>query len=113
MKKGPRKLKTHVNLDPLIGETLDAVAAKMGEDPLYPTPSRSDLLNKAARLFLEQCRSRPELRSTIEGIEARHAGAGQNVIRYPQQPPHSREGRTPNRGRAAGAAGRDRGDALE
>ena len=83
MRRGPRKLKTHVNLDPLVGELLDAVAAKMGEDPLYPTPSRSDLLNKAAWLYLDHCKARPELKATIDRIvDARNAEAAPNVIPY-------------------------------
>jgi len=103
MRRGTRKLKTHVNLEPLIGELLDAVATKMGEDPLYPTPSRSDLLNKAARLYLEQCKARPELRTTIEAIEVRHASSGPNVLRYPQVSGRSRtrRGARPKRSRVA------------
>jgi hypothetical protein len=78
---GTRKLKTHVNLEPIVAELLDAIARRMGEDRLYPTPSRSDLLNKAAHLFISECRQRPELREVIEDSEARLA-AGANVIRY-------------------------------
>lgn len=84
MKKGPKKLKTHVNLDAFVGELLDAVAAKMGEDPLYPTPSRSDLLNKAAWLYLEHCKARPELKETIDRVVDARTTAAQatNIIPY-------------------------------
>lgn len=77
-----RKVKTHVNLDPVVWDLLEAIARRMGSDPLYPTPSRSDLLNKAARLYITECRQRPELKEVIEAVEAR-ISAGASVIRYP------------------------------
>jgi len=67
----PRKEKLHVSLDPGLGEILDAIASRMGEDPLYPVPSRSDLLNKAARLLIAECKKRDNLRETVEAAEAR------------------------------------------
>lgn len=80
-----KKVKTHVNLDPVVWELLDAIARAMGSDPLYPTPSRSDLLNKAARLYIGECRQRPELKAVIEAVEAR-ISAGVSVVRYPRSP---------------------------
>jgi hypothetical protein len=108
MQRGQRKLKTHVNLEPLIGELLDAVAARMGEDPLYPTPSRSDLLNKAARLYLDQCKTRSELKETIETIESRFLSHSPNVLQYPKATGRTRRARTSGTPRGAGGAPRGR-----
>jgi hypothetical protein len=48
-----RKQKAQVSPDPTVSEILDAIAERMG--PLYPTPTRSDLPNEAARLFIDGC----------------------------------------------------------
>lgn len=78
--RGGKKVKAHVNLDAAVSDILEAVAKKMGQDPLYPEPSRSDLINKAAWLFIQQCKTRPELKAMIEAVEAKHATT--NVVQY-------------------------------
>jgi hypothetical protein len=82
MRRGRKRQKAHVSLDPTITEILDAIAARMGEDPLYPIPSRSDLLNKAAALYIARCKERPELREVIETVEAKHSQP-MKVVAFP------------------------------
>lgn len=67
-----KKKSFHINMDPRIDEILEAIRNKM-EDPLYPKPSKSDLLNKAALLFIEECKKRDSLREVAEEIEKKHA----------------------------------------
>lgn len=50
MRNRGRKQKCHVSLEPGVEEILDAVADRMGEDPLYPIPTRS-----GRRQLLRQC----------------------------------------------------------
>lgn len=63
------RVSTKINLDPLTTAVLDAIADAIA-DELVPRPSRSDLLNKAALLYVERARRREKLRRAIEGVEA-------------------------------------------
>lgn len=64
------RIRSRINLDPMTLSLLDAIADAIGDDELVPRPSRSDLINKAARLYIERARRRKKLRRAIERIEA-------------------------------------------
>lgn len=100
MRRGRKRQKAHVSLDPTITEILDAIAVRMGEDPLYPTPTRSDLLNKAAALYIARCKERPELREVIESVETKHSGP-MKVVAFPAGDAPSRSGARGRRPRPA------------
>lgn len=67
-----RRVRVKVNLEPAVAEVLDALAEEIGRDELVPRPSRSDLLNKAALLYIGRARKRKGLRLAIERVEARY-----------------------------------------
>jgi hypothetical protein len=64
------RIRSKINLDPTTVSLLDAIADAIGDDELVPRPSRSDLINKAALLYVERARRRKKLRRAIERIEA-------------------------------------------
>ena len=66
-----KRTQIKVNLEPQIAEILDAVADEIGRDELVPRPSRSDLLNKAALLYIKQARKRKKLSRVIALVEHR------------------------------------------
>ena len=68
-----KRIQAKVNLDPKIAEILDAVAQEIGSDELTPRPSRSDLLNKAALLYIERARKRKRLRRVIQLVESKYS----------------------------------------
>jgi putative NIF3 family GTP cyclohydrolase 1 type 2 len=78
-RRAGNKVKVHVNLDVAVTELLDVIAERMGDDPLYPVPSRSDLLNKTALLYIARCKERPDLKEAIEKVEQRAASAARIV----------------------------------
>lgn len=73
-----------VNLEPEIAEILDAIAEEIGLDDLLPRPSRSDLLNKAALLYIQRARNRKNLRLAIERVEAKHETARPETRKLPR-----------------------------
>src|SRR6266851_2013947 len=93
VRKAGKKVKVHVNLDPAITELLDVIALKMGDDPLYPTPSRSDLLNKAALLYIARCKERLDLKDAIQSAEQK-AAAVPKLIALSDTEQQSRKGRS-------------------
>jgi hypothetical protein len=64
------RIRSKVNLDPTTVSLLDAIAEAIGDDELVPRPSRSDLINKAALLYIERAKRRRKLRRAIERVEA-------------------------------------------
>jgi hypothetical protein len=68
-----KRIQAKVNLDPKIAEILDAVAQEIGSDELTPRPSRSDLLNKAALLYIKRARKRKRLRRVIQLVESKYS----------------------------------------
>ncbi len=67
------RIQVKVNLDIGTAEMLDAIAAAIGSDELTPKPSRSDLLNKAALLYIDRARRRARIHKAIEEVESRLA----------------------------------------
>jgi hypothetical protein len=67
-----RKGAPHVTIDPEYLEIFDEVAKRM-ESRLFPRPTRSGLMNKAASLWVESVKvDRPDLRPVIDEIEQRY-----------------------------------------
>jgi|SRR5579862_4857147 len=81
------KKRTKADIDPMVAEMLDVIAERM-EDQFVPKPSRSALLDKAARFFVdgwleEHEQHRPE----IEEVKIKYTSrAVASVARTGEQP---------------------------
>jgi hypothetical protein len=85
-----RRTRVKVNLDLEVAEILDAIADEIGADDLLPKPSRSDLLNKGALLYIHCARKKKKLRLAIQRVEAKQATAKSEDRKLPRLVPKER-----------------------